>query len=194
MIHAVLNATGGLGHAWILNAFDPAALVSGATALITLVFMVVFVILAVVLMLYYISRLMLLAFGAAVSPFIFLLWLLPKTSDFAESSIKAYVVTIFSLFVHVVIIQLASAFLTIPDQVGANPFISVLIGIALFMLLLKSTSMILQLALASQSMGMMKKLGSQVMNVISPAVPSAPAATVIRTSTSRVAPLPRRSL
>jgi len=66
-----------------------------------------------------------------------------------------------------VIIQLASAFLTVPGQVGTNPVISVLIGIALFSILLKSTATAIQLALMSGSTNTVKKLGGQIMNVIS---------------------------
>lgn len=168
MTNAVLTATGGIGDAWILNAFDPAALLSGGTILITLIFMVVFVLLAVVLLLFYISRLMILAFGAVISPLIFLIWLMPRWTDFADNAIKAYLVTIFTLFIHVVIIQLASSFLTIPDQTGTNPFISVLIGIALFSILLKSTATAMQLALASQTTGALKKFSGQLFNVLSP--------------------------
>ncbi len=169
LIHAVLNATGGIGQAWILNAFDPAALLSGNTMLITLIFMVIFVLMAVILLLFYISRLMILAFGAVISPLIFLLWLLPRWSDFAESAMKAYLVMIFTLFIHVVIIQLASSFLTVPDQIGTNPFISVLIGIALFSILLKTTATAMQLVLATQTTGAFKKFGGQLLNVLSPA-------------------------
>ena len=167
LVHAVLSATGGLGQAWILNAFNPAALVSGTTALVTLIFMVVFVILAVVLLLFYISRLMILAFGAVISPLVCLLWLVPRFTDFAENAINVYLVTIFTLFVHVVIIQLASAFLTIPDQSGANPIISILIGIAMLSIMLKSTAMGVQLALTSQTTGAIKKVATQIINVVS---------------------------
>jgi len=167
MVNAVIHATGGLGQAWILNAFDPAALVSGTTALVTLIFMIIFVVLAVVLMLFYISRLMLLAFGAVVSPLVCLLWLVPRFTDFAENAINVYLVTIFTLFVHVVIIQLASAFLTVPGQVGANPIISVLIGIAMLSILLKSTAAGVQIALSSQATGAFKKVAGQIINVIS---------------------------
>ena len=167
LIHAVLNATGGLGQAWILNAFDPVALVSGSTALITLIFMIIFVVLAIVLLLFYISRLMILAFGAVISPLVCLLWLLPKASNFAENAVRMYLVTLFSLFIHVVIIQLASAFLTIPGQQGTNPIISVLIGIALLSILLKSTATTTQLALSAQTAGTFKKFGGQLLNVMS---------------------------
>ncbi|MFA6492594.1 MAG: hypothetical protein WCV58_00390 [Patescibacteria group bacterium] len=168
LIHAVLGATGGLGQAWILNAFDPAALLSGTTALITLIFLVIFIVLAVVLLLFYISRLMILAFGAVISPILCLLWLIPKATGFAESAAKAYLVMIFTLFVHVVLIQLASAFLTIPGQEGSNPFIAALVGIALFSVLLKSSSTMIQLVLTSQNSGMFRKFGSQILNVLSP--------------------------
>lgn len=169
LIHTVLNSTGGLGNAWIMNAFDPASLLSGSTALITLIFMVVFILLAIVLLLFYISRLMILAFGAVISPLVCLLWLVPKMTDFAESAIKAYLVMIYTLFIHVIIIQLASAFLTVPGQVGSNPFISILVGIALFSVLLKSTATTVQLALATQTTGALKKYGTQLLNVLSPA-------------------------
>ena len=167
MVHAVLDATGGLGNAWILNAFDPGSLTGGTTLLVTLVFMVVFVMLAVVLLLFYIARLMLLAFGAVMSPLVCLLWLVPGMEGFAVSSFKAYLVTVFTLFAHVVIIQLASAFLTVPGQAGSNPLISVLIGIAMFTILLKGTASATQLMLASQTANVFKKVGGQFMNAAS---------------------------
>jgi len=167
MVNAVLHATGGIGQAWILNAFNPAALVSGTTAVVTLIFMVIFVVLAVVLLLFYISRLMILAFGAVVSPLVCLLWLVPRFTNFVENAINIYFVTIFIMFVHVVIIQLASAFLTIPDQAGANPIISVLIGIAMLSLMLKSTAMGVQIAMTSQASGAVKKMATQIMNIVS---------------------------
>jgi hypothetical protein len=167
MVHGVLTATGGIGQAWILNAFDPASLLSGSTALITLIFMVVFIVLAIILLLFYISRLMLLALGAVMAPLICLLWLVPSMSGYAVSSFKSYLVTIFSVFVHVVIIQLASAFLTVPGQMGTNPLISIFIGVALFSILLKSTANAMQLVLASQAVGSFKKFGSTVLNVLS---------------------------
>jgi hypothetical protein len=175
LIHAVLDATGGLSQAWITNAFDPSVLASGGTAFITLIFMIVFVLLAAVLLLFYISRLMILAFGAVVSPLVCLIWLIPSWSDFAESAFKTYIITIFILFVQVVIIQLASAFLTVSNQDGTNPLISILIGVALLSILLKSSATAVQLALTSQVSGTVKKLGGQVLNVIAPATGAAKA-------------------
>ena len=167
LVHAVLAATGGIGQAWILNAFNPTTLLAGGTALITLIFMVIFIVLGAILLLFYITRLMLLALGAVMAPFMCLLWLIPGFTGYAVSSAKAYLVTIFSIFVHVVIIQLASAFLTVPGQIGTNPLISIFIGVALFSILLKSTTNAMQLVLASQATGMFRKFGGQVLNVMS---------------------------
>lgn len=167
------NATGGLAQAWIMNAFDPTTLLSGSTMLITLIFMVVFLVLAAVLLLFYISRLMLLALGAVMAPLICLLWLVPKMTHFAESAIKAYMVTVFSIFIHVIIIQLAAAFLTLPGQVGSNPFIAIFVGIALFSILLKTTGVLIQLTLASSATGVFKKFSGQLFNVLSPATAGA---------------------
>ncbi len=167
LVNAVLHGTGGLGSAWIINAFDPATFLSGGTPLVILIFFVIFIILAAVLLLFYISRLMILAFGAVVSPLICLLWLLPSFAGLAGNAIKAYLITIFTVLVHVIIIQLASAFLTVPGQVGANPLISIMIGIALFTILLKSTAMAVQLTLMDGTTGSVKKLGGQIINVFS---------------------------
>lgn len=167
MVNAVLNATGGLSSAWIINAFDPGALLSGTTALITLIFAIIFILLAVVLLIFYISRLMILAFGAAISPLLCLLSLTSKMSDFVGNAVKIYLVTIFTVFLHVVIIQLASAFLTVPGQVGENPIIGILVGVALFSVLLKSTSVTVQLAMSSQAGNTLKKFSTQIINVIS---------------------------
>ncbi|OGD62143.1 hypothetical protein A2215_03895 [Candidatus Berkelbacteria bacterium RIFOXYA2_FULL_43_10] len=167
MVNAVLSATGGLSNAWIINAFDPAALLTGTTALVTLIFAIIFILLAVVLLIFYISRLMILAFGAVISPLVCLLSLSPKMADFVGNAIKIYVVTIFTVFLHVVIIQLASSFLTVPGQVGENPIIGILVGVALFSVLLKSTSVTVQLAMSSQAGNTLKKFSTQVINVIS---------------------------
>src|SRR5690606_29418423 len=110
LVNVVLNSTGGLNQAWIANAFDPAHLSLNQVAFITLIFMILFVILSVVLLLFYITRLITIALGAVLAPLVFLLWSLPKFSDFAEISAKTYVTNIFSIFIHVVVIQLATSF------------------------------------------------------------------------------------
>lgn len=167
LVSAVLHATGGINHALITNAFDPTTLATGTTPLIMLIFMILFVILSIVLLLFYVSRLILIALGAVLAPLVFLLWAVPKFSDFAEISIKTYIITVFTVFVHVVIIQLATAFLTVPGQVGTNSLISVLIGIGLLFTLLKTPSAMMQFAFFTAGNGMVRKIGGQIINVIS---------------------------
>lgn len=167
LVKALLNATGGLNKAWIVSAFDPAALVTGGVVLITPIFMILFLILAIVLLLFYVTRLIVVALGAALSPIIFLLWAVPKTADFAEIAAKSYITAVYSVFIHVVIIQLASAFLTIPGQSGTNSLISILVGIGLLMTLLKTQSIMMQLVFYNTGRGIIRKVSGQIMNVIS---------------------------
>lgn len=166
LVNALLATTGGLDRAWVLNAGDLIKLTNNDAAMITLIFMLLFVILAAVLLLFYIMRLIIVALGAVLSPLIFLLWAFPKLSDFAEISAKAYLTTIFTAFIHVVIIQLASAFLALPEQVGTNSLVSVLVAIGLLLTLLKTPSFLFQLLFYNTGRGMVRKLGGQIMNVI----------------------------
>lgn len=167
LVKALLNATGGLQNAWLTNAFDPASLQSGTTILIIPIFMILFLILSIVLLLFYITRLITIALGAALSPLICLMWALPKFSDTAEISIKAYITAIYSVFVQVIIIQLASAFLTVPGQSGNNSLISILVGIGLLFMLLKTPGFMMQLVFYNTGRGIVKKIGGQIINVIS---------------------------
>ncbi|MDO8618593.1 MAG: hypothetical protein Q7R49_01455 [Candidatus Daviesbacteria bacterium] len=167
LVSALLHVTGGINNAWISNAFDPGSLVSGSTVLITPIFMLLFLILSIVLLLFYVTRLITIAMGAVMSPLIFLLWAVPKFADFAEISVKTYITTVYTVFVQVVIIQLASSFLTISGQSGSNSLISILMGIGLLLTLLKTPSFMVQLVFYNTGRGMMRKLGGQIMNVIS---------------------------
>ena len=166
LVSAVLHATGGINNALITNAFDPTTLSTGAAPLIMLIFMILFVILAIVLLLFYVSRLIIIALGAVLSPLIFLLWAVPKFTDFADISIKTYIIAVYTIFVHVVVIQLATAFLAIPGQVGTNSLISILVGIGLLFTLLKTPSIMMQLVFYTAGNGMVKKVGGQIINVI----------------------------
>ena len=191
LVNAVLKATGGISSAWVLNAFDPSSLAAGTTSLITLIFMVLFVILAVVLLLFYISRLIIIALGAVLSPLIFLLWAIPKFADYAEISAKTYITSVFSIFVHVVLIQLASAFLAVPGQTGTNSLLSILVGIGLLFTLLKTPSIMMQLVMYSGGRQIIKKLGGQIMNVVASAGEATATATKAAASTKTA---PRRRM
>ncbi len=166
LVKTVLNSTGGLNHAWIVDAINPATLITGTTPLITLIFLILFLIISIVLLLMYISRLIMISLGAVLSPLICLLWIVPKFSDFAEIAAKSYVVTVFMVFVHVVIIQLASAFLALPNNSG-NSLISIAVAIGLFLTLLKVPSLMMQMVFYSSSSGTFRRLGHQIINVMS---------------------------
>lgn len=188
LVNALIATTGGISQAWVLNAINITNLSNGDVALVTLIFMLLFVILAAVLLLLYITRLIAISLGAVLSPLIFLLWAVPKFADFAEISAKTYIVTIFTVFVHVVIIQLASAFLALPEQAGTNSLISVLVAIGLFITLLRTPSFMLQLVFYNTGRGMVRKLGGQIMNVIT----SKKEVTVSQPEPSRMIKTPRK--
>ncbi len=165
-VKAVLDSTGGLNHAWILDAINPATLITGTTPLITLIFLVLFLIISIVLLLMYISRLIIISLSAVLSPFVFLLWTLPKFADFAEIAVKTYLVSVFTIFVHVVVIQLASSYLTLPNH-SENSLISIAVAIGLFLTLLKVPSLLMYMVFYGSRSGSFKKMGNQIMNVIS---------------------------
>jgi hypothetical protein len=166
LVSAVLNATGGLNQSWIENAFNPAALSAENVLIITLVFAILFIILTVVLLLFYISRLIVIALGAVLSPLIFMLWSIPKFSDFSEIAFKSYLTTVFSVFIHVVVIQLAAAFLTLPTESETSGIMAVLIGIGLMLTLIKTQSIVYQLMFYNTGRAVIKKFSGQVINVL----------------------------
>ncbi|MFC1727132.1 pilin [Patescibacteria group bacterium] len=166
LISTVINATGGLNQAWIENAFNPSALSIENVAVITLVFGVLFIILTVVLLLFYISRLIVIALGAVLSPLIFMLWAIPRFADFSEIAVKSYLTTIFSVFIHVVVIQLAVSFLTLPGESEGSGIMAVLIGIGLMFTLIKAQSIVYQFVFYNTGRAVFKKFGGQVINVL----------------------------
>jgi hypothetical protein len=166
LVKAILNSTGGLNHAWVVNAINPTTLINGTTPLITLIFLALFLIVAIVLLLMYISRLIMISLGAVLSPFIFLIWTLPKFADTAEMAVKTYLVSVFMIFIHTVVIQLAGSFLALPES-NENSLISIAIAIGLFLTLLKVPSLMMQAVLYTSRSGALKKIGGQIINVIS---------------------------
>ncbi|EKD99504.1 MAG: hypothetical protein ACD_22C00239G0001, partial [uncultured bacterium] len=180
------SATGGLNHAWIANAVTLQNIANGTAPFITLIFLLIFLIVAIVLLFMYISRLIIISLGAVLSPFVFLLWTLPKTADFAEMAVKGYLVLVFTIFVHVVTIQLAGAFLSLAEQTD-NSLISIAVAIGLLLTLLKTPSFLMQLIFSSSRVGSIKRIGSQIINVISAQKGGTPIA-----STDRVIKTPRK--
>lgn len=166
LVKGVISATGGLNHAWISNAVNVSSVATGTTPFIILIFLLIFLIISIVLLFMYISRLIIISLGAVLSPFIFLLSAIPKTEDFAQMAIKGYFVSVFTIFVHVVTIQLAGAFLSLPEQTN-NSLVSIAVAIGLLLTLLKTPSFMMQLILFSRSVGAVKHVGSQITNVLS---------------------------
>lgn len=166
LVNGVLNSTGGLNHAWIINSITLTSAALGTTPLITLFFLVIFLILAIVLLLMYIGRLITISLGAVLSPLIFLLWVTPKFSDFAEIAMKSYIVSVFVVFIHVVVIQLASSFLSLPENTD-NSLISIAVAIGLFFTLLKIPQSMMNMVFYTSRNGTFKKIGGQIMNIMS---------------------------
>lgn len=139
--------------------------------LAALLIYVVFIILSVLLLIYYILRLVVLYIGAVLSPLVAMLWLLPSFKDFAANAIRTYITVVFVLFVHVVILILASSIfagMTADDpNRGLDPIMSMLVGVATVLALLKTQSVIQQMAYASAGARTARKLGGQFINGVS---------------------------
>ena len=143
----------------------------GGLGLAGLLLMIVFVVLTVVLLVYYVLRLVVLYIGAVLAPIVFAIWLLPPFKDFAESAMKTYITTIFVLFIHVVILQLASSIfagmLIASGGQPLNPFMSIIVGIATILALLKTQTTLSQMSYASVGPRAMSKMGGKLMNAMS---------------------------
>ena len=128
--------------------------------------MIVFVICAVALLIYYVMRLVTLYIGTVLSPLVSLLWLVPGFRDFAETALKTYLTTIFVIFIHVVILQLASSLLAGLAQApqGSGVLMAIVTGIAT--MLLKVQGVMLQLSYVGMGARSMKQLGGQFINGI----------------------------
>jgi hypothetical protein len=144
---------------------------SGGQGVAALLIMSVFLIFTVILLVYYVGRLVTLFIGAVLSPLIFLVWLVPGFRDFSETAMKSYVSTTFVLFVHVVILQLAASLfagmsMTTGNNVP-NTLIAMVVGLATVIALLKTQGVMMQFSYVSLGPRSMRQLGSQFMNGVS---------------------------
>jgi hypothetical protein len=132
-----------------------------------LLIMAVFLILVVMLLVYYLGRLITLYIGAVLSPLVVLLWLLPAFKDFAMTALKTYMTTIFVLFVHVIILLLAASVFTgvLNGDAGAQPnsYMALLVGIATVLALLKTQGFMKELSYAASTPRAARELGNQFM-------------------------------
>lgn len=141
--------------------WDALAAIFGAAAIINigfLLFLAVMLILAAILLIYYLRRVVILYIGAVLSPLVIILWLLPSFRDFAVTTIKTYISTMFSLFVNVVVLMLASALFA--NTQGELNLMLPLEGIATLLVMLKTGSMMNQLIMVSAGSKGMRNLGS----------------------------------
>lgn len=136
-----------------------------------LLIMAVFLILVVMLIVYYLGRLITLYVGAVLSPLVVLLWLLPAFKDFAITAFKTYLTAIFVLFVHVIILLLASTIFTGVlvgnNGVQPNTYMALLVGIATVIILLKTQGFMRDLSYAASTPRAARELGSQFIKGIS---------------------------
>lgn len=168
LINAVATVSGA-GSVWgtLTNVVEE----SGAQGLAALLMMMAFIIFSVILLVYYVGRLVTLYIGAVLSPLVSLLWLVPGFRDFAETAFKTYLSTIFVLFVHVVILQLAASLFTgmaaSSDNDIPNTLMAMVVGLATIIALLKTQGVMMQFSYVSMGARNMRKLGGQFMNGVS---------------------------
>ena len=137
-----------------------------------LLIMLAFVVCAIVLLVYYVMRLVTLYIGAVLAPLVSLLWLLPGFRDFAETAAKTYLTTIFVLFVHVVILQLAASLFAgmataDGEREATNVLMAMVTGIATVILLLKTQGLMMQFSYVSMGSRNLRKLGGQFISGVS---------------------------
>lgn len=144
---------------------------SGGQSAAALLIMLAFLIVSVVLMVYYVGRIVTLFIGAVLSPLVIMIWLIPGFRDFSSSAVRTYITTIFVLFVHVVTLQLASSLFTGMSATSGeqlpNTLMSMVVGLATVLVLLKTQGVMMQFSYVSMGARNARKLGSQFMNGIS---------------------------
>ncbi|HLZ15378.1 MAG TPA: conjugal transfer protein TrbL family protein [Candidatus Saccharimonadales bacterium] len=165
MIDAV-NAASGATPVW--DTLSGVVKQSGGQSVAALLIMVAFLILSVILLVYYIGRLVTLYIGAVLSPAVLLAWLVPGFRDFSETAAKTYITTIFVLFVHVVILQLAAS-LFVGMAAGSDnnlpdTLMAMVTGLATIVALLKTQGVMTQFSYVSGGARNARKLGGQFMN------------------------------
>jgi hypothetical protein len=155
----------------VWSVLDSIVTQSAGLGLVALFILIVFVILSVVLLVYYVMRLVVLYLGAILAPLVILLWLLPSFKDFVSAAAKTYLTTIFVLFVHVTILLLAASIfagmLNGGPITGLNPLMGAIVGIATLITLLKTQKMMMELSYISVGPKALRKLGGQFVTGVS---------------------------
>jgi type IV secretory pathway TrbL component len=168
MINAI-NATGSSNSVW--DVLTSVVKQTGGQGVAALLIMAAFLIFAVILLVYYVGRLVTLYLGAVLSPVVLLLWLVPGFRDFSESAAKVYLTTVFVLFVHVVILELAASLFVglaagSPTQTP-DTLMAMVVGLSTLIALLKTQGVMMQMSYASIGPRSARKLGGQFMTGVS---------------------------
>lgn len=142
---------------------------AGGQGLVALLIMVVFMILAAMLLVYYIGRIVALYIGAVLAPLVILLQIVPGFRDFTYTAAKTYITNIFVLFVHVIILTLtASLFAGLEAADGSDqpfdPVMTMVIGVAALLTLLKTQSAMNQMSYVSVGPSSLRKMSRQFVN------------------------------
>jgi hypothetical protein len=168
MIHAINAATASTS---VWDVLTDVVKQTGGLGVAALLIMIAFLIFAVILLVYYVGRLVTLYLGAVLAPVVLLLWLVPGFRDFSETAAKTYLTTVFVLFVHVVILQLAASLFA--GMVVGSPthtpdtLMAMVVGLATIIALLKTQGVMMQFSYASMGPRNARKLGGQFMNGVS---------------------------
>lgn len=137
---------------------------ASALPLAPLLIFVAFTVLACLLVIYYLERIIILCLGAALAPFVILLWLLPGFRDFANNLIRTYIVVVFVLVVHVVILMLGATLLNseLTGPTGTpNPLADLLIGVAIIGTLLSTQKFLVGMSIISSGANSARQMGKQ---------------------------------
>lgn len=133
---------------------------SSGTGLAGLLLLGLVIILGLALVIYYLIRLVQLYLGAVLAPLVILVGLLPPFQGFAYAAFRAYVSTVFVLFVHVVLLGVgASLFSVLPASGG---LVDLLVAAAILIVLLKTPKVLGQLNYLSLGSRNLARLADQL--------------------------------
>lgn len=141
---------------------------SAQANLVNILLNLAFVIIGLMLLIYYVMRLVIIYLGAILSPLVILLSAFKFNKALVISTIRTYLLTIFILFIHVLILILASSLISSisSTQSSGLNFISLVIGIASFILMLKLPKALGKHSTASSNLHTVKQLGSHAISGI----------------------------
>lgn len=167
MVHAI-TLTNGTTSLWA--ALTDVVKQSAELGFPSLLLMLLFTIFAVILVFYYLCRLLTLYIGAILSPLVLLIWLVPGFRDFSETAAKTYIMTIFVLFVQVLVLIVAGSLLDgvvvgSPTQTTGT-LMPMLTGAVAMYFAVKVPFYMERLAFASMGPRSARQLGGQFINAV----------------------------